>query len=380
MMTIPLALYIHFPWCVQKCPYCDFNSHALRDTLPEAQYVQALIADWEEDCQYLGDRVIRSIFCGGGTPSLFSGESYHQLFSALASRVAFSEDLEITLEANPGTLSAQSLSALYDAGINRLSIGAQSFQSDKLKTLGRIHDPDAIYEAMYSAKKAGFQRINLDLMYGLSQQNVEDALYDLEQACTLAPSHLSWYQLTLEPNTPFYRTPPPLPTEDEIMAIAEAGEAYLKEQAYERYEISAFCRDQDRCRHNVNYWQYGDYIGIGAGAHGKITQRDGSILRTVKKKHPKHYLEGGSFMQEKITVTHQEALFEFMLNALRLQEPIAWTVLEERSAWQREAVFPYCDKLVHKGLMEYNQDTFYLTAKGKAFTNEAISAFLPELP
>ncbi|MBY0377733.1 MAG: radical SAM family heme chaperone HemW [Gammaproteobacteria bacterium] len=377
-MMPPLALYIHFPWCVQKCPYCDFNSHALRGTMPENQYIQALIADWQQDLEWIEGRAISSIFCGGGTPSLFSGDSIHHLLSTIRKSIPFTEDIEITLEANPGTLSRDSLSALHAAGVNRLSIGAQSFQADKLRALGRIHGPEAIYQAMQLAKEAGFTRINLDLMYGLPQQTVADALYDLQQACALAPSHLSWYQLTLEPNTPFYRTPPPLPAEDEVMAIGEEGEAYLKTQAYQRYEISAFCRNADYCRHNVNYWQYGDYIGIGAGAHGKITLENGTILRTAKKKHPKHYLEGQDFKQEELVVSQKDSLFEFMLNALRLQDKISWALLEERSGWQRQNVFVYCDELVNKGLMEYNEESFYLTEKGKFFTNEAISVFLPE--
>jgi oxygen-independent coproporphyrinogen-3 oxidase len=376
-MQIPLALYIHFPWCVQKCPYCDFNSHALRDTMPEEHYIQALIADWQQDLQWIGDREISSIFCGGGTPSLFSGKSLQQLFNTIAASAPLKKALEITLEANPGTLGTDSLEALCAAGVNRLSIGAQSFQRDKLRALGRIHGPEAIGEAMHSAKKAGFTRINLDLMYGLPQQTINDALYDLQQACQLQPTHLSWYQLTLEPNTPFYRTPPPLPTEEDVITIAEKGEAYLQTQGYQRYEISAYCQNKDYCRHNVNYWQYGDYIGIGAGAHGKITLKDGTILRTVKKKHPKQYLEGNGFMQEKKAVTQKEALFEFMLNALRLQDKIAWTLLEQRSGWQRQAVFVYCDDLVQKGLLEYNENEFYLTPMGRNFTNEAIAAFLP---
>lgn len=377
-MKIPLALYIHFPWCVQKCPYCDFNSHALRDTLPEEQYIQGLMADWQQDLKWVGDREISSIFCGGGTPSLFSGNSLQQLFTTIAATAPLKKDVEITLEANPGTLATDSLRALRAAGINRLSLGAQSFQADKLRALGRIHGPEAIYQGMQMAKLAGFTRINLDLMYGLPQQTLEDALYDLQQACDTQPTHLSWYQLTLEPNTPFYRTPPPLPAEDEVMTMAEQGEAYLSTQGYQRYEISAYCQNEDYCRHNVNYWQYGDYLGIGAGAHGKITLNDGTILRTVKKKHPKQYLEGKGFTQEEIIVKPKEALFEFMLNALRLQDRMAWALLEQRSGWQRQAVFAYCDDLVRRGLMEYNEETFYLTAMGKCFTNEAVSAFLPE--
>ena len=377
-MRIPLALYIHFPWCVQKCPYCDFNSHALRDTMPEEQYIQALSADWQQDLKWVGDREISTIFCGGGTPSLFSGNSLRQLLTTIAESVPLKKDVEITLEANPGTLETHSFDALRAAGINRLSVGAQSFQADKLRALGRIHGPEAIYEAMYLAKQAGFTRINLDLMHGLPQQTVEDALYDLQQACQLQPTHLSWYQLTLEPNTPFYRTPPPLPVEDDLILIGDKGEAYLSAQGYRRYEISAYSQNEDQCRHNVNYWQYGDYIGIGAGAHGKITLKDGTIVRTVKKKHPKHYLEGNGFLQEETVVTQKEALFEFMLNALRLQDQIAWSLLEQRTGWQRLDVFAHCDDLVQKGLMEYNEDYFYLTAMGKCFTNEAISAFLPE--
>ncbi len=377
-MQIPLALYIHFPWCVQKCPYCDFNSHALRDTMPEEQYIQALMADWQQDLKWVGDREISTIFCGGGTPSLFSAYSLSQLLGCIAKSVPLKKDVEITLEANPGTLGKDTLEALRGAGINRLSIGAQSFQADKLRALGRIHGPEAIYEAMQYAKQAGFTRINLDLMHGLPQQTLNDALYDLQQACHTQPTHLSWYQLTLEPNTPFYRTPPPLPAEDDLILIAEKGDAYLSAQGFQRYEISAYSQNQDYCRHNVNYWEYGDYIGIGAGAHGKITLKDGTIVRTAKKKHPKHYLEGAGFMQEEKVVTQKEALFEFMLNALRLQDKVTWRLLEQRSGWQKQAVFAYCDDLVRKGLMEYNADYFYLTTMGKYFTNDAISAFLVE--
>lgn len=377
-MSIPLALYIHFPWCVQKCPYCDFNSHALRGAIPEDQYIQALIHDFQQQAIALKDRPIHSIFCGGGTPSLFSADSVYQLFGALKESISFTKNIEITLEANPGTVTKESLQAFHDAGVTRLSLGGQSFQQDKLQVLGRIHESEAIYQAVADAKAAGFQQINLDLMYGLPKQTVEDALYDLQQACQLQLPHLSWYQLTLEPNTPFYRTPPVLPQEDEIYLIAEQGEAYLQQQGYHRYEISAYCRDKNYCHHNLNYWQYGDYIGIGAGAHGKITMQDGTIVRTINKKHPKQYLAGEPFLQQQDRVSKEDQLFEFMLNALRLQQTIPWSLLEERTEWRKQQVYPYSERLVNKGLMQYNDESFCLTSLGKQFTNEAISAFLPE--
>jgi putative oxygen-independent coproporphyrinogen III oxidase len=377
-MSIPLALYIHFPWCVQKCPYCDFNSHALRGAIPEDQYIQALIHDFQQKVVDLKDRPIHSIFCGGGTPSLFSADSVYKLFTALKQHMPFAKDIEITLEANPGTVTGESLLALRQAGVTRLSLGGQSFQHDKLQVLGRIHQSDSIYQAVADAKTAGFQQINLDLMYGLPKQTVADALYDLQQACQLQLVHLSWYQLTLEPNTPFYRTPPVLPQEEEISLIAEQGELYLQQQGYHRYEISAYCRDKNYCHHNLNYWQYGDYIGIGAGAHGKITLEDGQIIRTINKKHPKQYLAGEPFLQQQNTVSREDELFEFMLNALRLQQTISWSLLEERTGWCRQQVYLYSDTLVNKGLMQYNDEHFYLTPLGRQFTNEAISAFLPE--
>ncbi len=377
-MNLDLALYIHFPWCVQKCPYCDFNSHALQGRIPEELYIEALLRDLEHDRPWVKNREISSIFCGGGTPSLFSGKAIAQLLQAVEQAIPFKKNLEITLEANPGTLKAEDLDELRAGGVNRLSLGAQSFQAQQLKALGRIHGPEEIYQAVDNAKVAGFDNFNIDLMYGLSEQTVEDALYDLKQAFSLSPTHLSWYQLTLEPNTPFYRTPPPLPLEDELAKMCSAGETYLKQQGYDRYEISAYSRSHQRCQHNMNYWQYGDYLGVGAGAHGKITLADGTVLRTAKKKHPKQYLSATDFLQEQKTLTAKDLQFEFMLNALRLMEPIAWSLFEKHTQSFRASILPLMDNLVNKELLNYNQDSFYLTDLGRRFSNEIMAEFLPE--
>lgn len=279
MLTLPpLSLYIHFPWCMRKCPYCDFNSHTLITGLPEINYVNMLLLDLEQDLNNLYDRPITSIFMGGGTPSLFSPATLKYLLVELAHRLEFSDSIEITLEANPGTVEYQRFYGYREAGINRLSLGIQSFSTEKLKILGRIHDGNEAIKAVLAAKTAGFTNINLDLMHGLPNQTVIEGLEDLQIAFSLEPTHISWYQLTIEPNTRFYQRPPQLPLEETMGELQDRGEEIFKQKAYKHYEISAFSKERYNCLHNLNYWQFGDYIGIGAGAHSKITDNKKGLL------------------------------------------------------------------------------------------------------
>jgi len=286
----PLSLYIHFPWCVRKCPYCDFNSHAVRGDLPEDQYIDALLADLESDLPRVWGRPVRSVFLGGGTPSLFSPEAIERLLAGVRARVTLVPEAEVTLEANPGTVETERFRGYRAAGVNRLSIGIQSFQPEQLQKLGRIHGRDEALAAAQAARAAGFDNFNLDLMFGLPQQTLDEALADLRTALALNPTHLSLYQLTLEPNTLFHAQPPELPDEDVLAAMQEALQAELADAGFTQYEVSAYARAGRRCRHNLNYWQFGDYLGIGAGAHAKITDADG-ITRLWKVKQPRNFLE-----------------------------------------------------------------------------------------
>jgi len=289
----PLALYLHVPWCVRKCPYCDFNSHEAAAGLPEAEYVTALLADLDHDLATLPDlvqgRAVSSVFIGGGTPSLFSAAAYERLFDGLRARLPFAADVEITLEANPGTVEQEKFRGYRALGINRLSIGVQSFAPDKLVALGRIHGRDEALHAAQAARAAGFDNFNLDLMHGLPGQTLEEALADIDQAIALGPTHLSWYQLTIEPNTVFYRDPPVLPEDDTLWAIQEAGQARLAAAGLQQYEVSAYAQAGRECRHNRNYWEFGDYLALGAGAHGKLT-REGGVWRYQKTRLPRDYL------------------------------------------------------------------------------------------
>ncbi|MEO0998453.1 MAG: radical SAM family heme chaperone HemW, partial [Pseudomonadota bacterium] len=287
----PLTLYLHLPWCVQKCPYCDFNSHALRTTLPEAAYVDALLADAALAAPAVAGRSIVAVFIGGGTPSLFSASSLQRLLTSLSRDFELARDAEITLEANPGTVEHGDLAGYRAAGINRLSLGAQSFDAAALTRLGRIHGPDDIQRVVAEARAAGFDNLNLDIMYGLPRQTPAQALADVGAAIDLGPEHISHYQLTLEPNTVFYSRPPPLPDDDTVYTMLVGASETLAQAGYSRYEVSAYARAGRDCRHNVNYWRYGDYLGLGAGAHGKLTAADGSVIRTVKPSHPRAYLE-----------------------------------------------------------------------------------------
>ena len=338
MQTPPLGLYVHFPWCVAKCPYCDFNSHPVTGEIPERAYIEQVLADLRFDLQAAehdtaGDRQVSTIFIGGGTPSLCSGEGIQRLLDGIRTMVAVDENIEITLEANPGTVDHEHFARYREAGVNRLSIGAQSFQADKLERLGRIHDPDDIHRAVAAARGAGFERLNLDLMYGLPDQSVDDALADLTAALALLPGHVSWYQLTIEPRTVFARQPPILPADPLLAEIEARGLTMLEDAGYERYEVSAFAGDSLQCRHNVNYWSFGDYLGIGAGAHGKRSFPDtNSIQRTRKPSQPRLYLSSNAAqICSMLEIDDHQRPVEFMMNALRLRRGVEETVFEQRT-------------------------------------------------
>ncbi|MFT3742253.1 MAG: radical SAM family heme chaperone HemW [Gammaproteobacteria bacterium] len=378
---IPLSLYVHFPWCVKKCPYCDFNSHTLRQDLPEATYIEALFNDLRLDLERfsLNRPKIQSIFLGGGTPSLFSPQALAQLLSGLSQQLDFTEDIEITLEANPGTVEQSRFVGYKAAGINRISLGIQSFQPEKLTALGRIHSGAEATAAIQAAQRAGFDNINVDLMYGLPDQSTTDALYDLKTAIACEIAHLSWYQLTLEPNTLFHHRPPDrLPSSDLLWDIQEAGLACLEQAGFTPYEISAYTQRQAfrPSRHNLNYWQFGDYLGIGAGAHGKLTQQ-GSIWRYWKTRHPQDYLNPArSFMGEAKILAQEEIPFEFMLNHLRLYQPLAIELFQQRCGIQIEHIQPMLNAAKCKMLLDWDEQFIYTTELGKRHLNDLMGMFL----
>jgi len=372
----PAALYIHIPWCLKKCPYCDFNSHANNATLPEAAYIEKLIADLEQDLPYLQNRKFTSIFIGGGTPSLFSPAGIEKLLTAVEKIVGFASDIEITLEANPGTFELKKFSAFRAAGINRLSIGIQSFQQTFLEKLGRVHSDKEAQLAAKNAMSAGFENFNLDLMFGLPGQSIEDALKDLEMAIACNPPHLSWYQLTIEPNTLFFSKPPPLPNEELVSEMQEAGIDFLSSQGLERYEVSAFSGPGRESRHNLNYWQFGDYLGIGAGAHGKITlPEENRILRTRKLRQPDSYLEQKNPVAEVVVIQTSELPLEFMMNVLRLSKGCDQILFEERTGLALQKIEPVLTSLRKKNLLR--NDRFQTTSKGFLFLDTLLTEFMP---
>ncbi|MBY5992616.1 radical SAM family heme chaperone HemW [Ferrimonas balearica] len=379
-MTLPpLSLYIHIPWCEQKCPYCDFNSHARKGVIPEAQYIDALLADLDRDCHWAQGRPLTSLFIGGGTPSLISPAEIARLLDGVAKRLPLVADCEITMEANPGTLEADRFRPYRDAGVNRLSVGVQSFQQDKLRILGRIHGAEEARRAAKEACKAGFERFNLDLMHTLPGQSVSDALYDLEQAIELAPPHLSWYQLTIEPNTQFASQPPTLPDDDIQWAIFEQGKARLEAAGYRQYEISAWAKPGYQCQHNLNYWRFGDYLGIGCGAHGKITLADGQLLRTTKVKHPRGYLEAGRDpMATQLPVALEDQALEYYMNRLRLMEPMPLAELAERTQLSHAQVAKPLAWAEQRKLIRRDDQQMQLTEQGHRYLNELLAQFLPD--
>ncbi len=378
----PLSLYIHLPWCVAKCPYCDFNSHALTGELPQDRYVDALLADLEVDLPRVWGRTVQTVFLGGGTPSLFSAESIDRLMSGVRARVALAPEAEITMEANPGAVEYDRFEAYRAAGINRISLGVQSFDADQLKTLGRIHSSDEAHQAIEAIKQAGFQRFNIDLMWALPGQDVEAALRDLDQALAFGPRHLSHYQLTLEPNTLFAAHPPKLPDEDRVIDIQEACAERLQTAGFEDYEISAWSAPGQASRHNLNYWRFGDYLGIGAGAHGKITlPADGSIRRTRRKSHPRPYLNGlenGQFIAEDWAVAPTDRAFEFFLNRLRLNEPVTLAEFEARTGLSPASISAPVERGRELGLLQADRGDGAIVRSdhGRNFLNDLQMLFL----
>ena len=374
----PLAAYVHIPWCVRKCPYCDFNSHAAGPSLPEDAYVTALLADLECDLDQVQSRRLSSIFFGGGTPSLFSPGALGRILEGLEQRVGFTDDIEITLEANPGTFEQAKFRDYRSLGINRLSIGVQSFQPAKLVALGRIHDGDEAVRAADMARAAGFDNFNLDLMHGLPDQSLEDALSDLRTAIDQQPTHLSWYQLTVEPNTEFWSKPPTLPEDETLWDIQEAGQVLLAEHGYGQYETSAYAQPGRQARHNLNYWTFGDFLGLGAGAHGKSSSKDGRICRHWKTRLPKDYLEPTKrFRAGEKRLDADELPFEFLMNVLRLTDGVPSVLFTQRTGLDSAFLADGRREAEARGLLERDPQRLAATAKGQLFLNDLLQLFLP---
>jgi oxygen-independent coproporphyrinogen-3 oxidase len=386
LLAPPLSLYVHMPWCVKKCPYCDFNSHGLRgEPPPYAEYVDLLLADLDADLADFGDaargRTIVSVFFGGGTPSLFAPALIARLLDGARARLPFADDCEITLETNPGTVEHGRFDGYLAAGVNRLSFGVQSFDDDKLRRLGRIHSAAEAEAAVKSAQDAGYANLNLDLMYALPEQTLDGALADVERAIALAPAHISHYQLTLEPNTAFAANPPPLPDDDHAWAMQEACEARLARAGYRQYEISAYAREGRRCAHNLNYWRFGDYLGIGAGAHGKLSDAAaGTVRRRWKTRHPRSYMEaaaGPARIGGDGVVGADELPFEYMLNALRLIDGVPLADFAERTGLPPQSIAAPLADARRRDWLADDPHRLRTTALGQRFLNDVIAGFLP---
>ncbi|GLY60347.1 coproporphyrinogen III oxidase [Pectobacterium brasiliense] len=373
----PLSLYIHIPWCVQKCPYCDFNSHALKGDVPHQEYVDHLLADLDADLPLASGRELHSIFIGGGTPSLLSAEAMQALLDGVRARIPLTPDAEITMEANPGTVEADRFSGYQRAGINRISIGVQSFDPQKLTRLGRIHGPDEARRAAHLATGLGLRSFNLDLMHGLPDQSLDEALDDLRQAIALNPPHLSWYQLTIEPNTLFSSRPPTLPDDDALWDIYEQGHALLSAAGYQQYETSAYAKSGYQCQHNLNYWRFGDYLGIGCGAHGKLTFSDGRILRTVKVRHPRGYMQG-TYLDKQHDVANDDRPFEFLMNRFRLLEAAPRADFTAYTGLEEHCIRPRLDQALAQGYLTETATHWQITEHGKLFLNSLLELFLNE--
>lgn len=373
----PLSLYVHLPWCVRKCPYCDFNSHAARERIPENEYVDALLRDLERDLPRVWGRTVHTVFIGGGTPSLFAPESIDRLLSGIRARLPLEPAAEVTLEANPGTVELERFRGFRAAGVNRLSIGVQSFDPEKLQALGRIHGPDEARRAAEAARAAGFDNFNLDLMFGLPQQTVDQALNDVRIAIQLAPVHLSVYQLTLEPNTWFHAHPPPLPDDDTAWEMQHRIQTELAAGGYSQYEVSAYTRPGYACRHNLNYWQFGDYLGIGAGAHAKLTDASG-VTRLWKVKHPAEYLRhagtnAGIGGAQHLTPAH--TVTEFMMNALRLNAGVPTRLFPERTGLPLTVIAAALRQAGAKGWIDDDAEMLRPTATGMRYLNNLLELF-----
>ena len=377
--SIPLSLYIHIPWCIKKCPYCDFNSHTYTDELPEEKYIDCLLEDLTNELPRVWGRRLISIFIGGGTPSLFSAKAIERLLEGINILLPFHKDLEITMEANPGTFEQTKFSNFYSAGINRLSLGIQSFSKEKLKALGRVHDDKEALNAIKIARKAGFTNFNLDIMYALPEQTLNEAILDISKAIEQEPNHISWYQLSLEPNTAFYHKPPNIPTNDVAWQIQEQGQALLAEHNYKQYEISAYATDNKQSTHNNNYWHFGDYLGIGAGAHGKITNvSNNTIERTTKYRSPKDYLNkrNNDYTSSNKIISKQELPFEFMLNALRLTDGFNLKLYEQRTGLPFADIQSIMESAKKRDLIDIDNARMRTTKLGRRFTDDLIMMFM----
>ena len=382
MILPPLSLYVHIPWCERKCPYCDFNSHLAKDSVDEQAYIDQLLADLDTDLNKfsasLRGRELQSIFIGGGTPSLFKAKSIAALLHGIRKRIPCSQTLEVTLEANPGSSETKKFLGFREAGVNRLSIGAQTFDSHQLKTLGRIHNGNQAIKAAQAAHEAGFDNFNLDIMFGLPNQDTEQALDDVRTAMSLKPSHLSCYQLTIEPNTLFYAKPPKTPQDDALWEMQSVIQQELATQSFQQYEVSAYAQPDRRCQHNLNYWQFGDYLGIGAGAHSKISLNDQQIVRLWKRKHPKTYIETADKWGGHNQVEADQRAFEFMLNALRLNEGFSTELFEHRTGLLISAIEPVLQKHEDRGMLERDRQYIRPTGFGHERLNLMLEDYLPE--
>jgi putative oxygen-independent coproporphyrinogen III oxidase len=384
MKQPPLALYVHMPWCVRKCPYCDFNSHQLKSGRPDPSYLQALLADFERESAVTSRRTIQSIFFGGGTPSLFAPDEFAELLRGFRQRATIAADAEVTLEANPGTIERGHFDGYREAGITRVSLGAQSFNATQLQRLGRIHSASETQRAVEELHAANLANFNLDLMYALPEQTLSDALQDLEIAISLSPRHISHYQLTLEPGTAFYAAPPPLPDEDLAWQMQIECQALLAERGFAQYEVSAYAQSGGECRHNLNYWRFGDYVGVGAGAHGKITDAATAVIvRSVKPKQPSQYLRAAlshdaGAVGERQLVPRAELPFEFMLNGLRLSDGFASRDFEDFTGLPIADISSLLDRLRTRGLLERTARGWRTSALGGRFLNDVQQQFLPQ--
>jgi len=376
---LPLSLYIHIPWCVRKCPYCDFNSHQIEGCPDAFGYVRALLADLELELPLAAGRRVETIFIGGGTPSLLPPEAIQTLLRGIGQRIGIAADAEITMEANPGALELERFSGYREAGVNRLSLGVQSFDDEALQRLGRIHDADQALRAIEAAQGAGFDSINLDLMFGLPGQDLQRAISDIEQAIALAPNHISYYQLTIEPNTLFHKRPPLLPEDDALLDIQEAGQRRLSAAGYRQYEVSAYARDGMQCRHNLNYWRFGDYIGVGAGAHGKLTDvTRQAVWRRWRQRHPETYMAAAGSdraVSGEQRLGPDDLAGEFMLNVLRLNEGFELALFEARTGLSLEEIRPALEQAVGRGLLSLDDERAAPTGLGRRFLNDLVAGF-----
>lgn len=378
----PLSLYIHIPWCIRKCPYCDFNSHAAGDELPEQAYLDALIRDLDRDLDYVQNRPLQSIFFGGGTPSLFNAQTFDRLLEAVHKRIGFSDQIEITLEANPGTFEQKKFADFRKTGINRLSIGIQSFDNQQLQRLGRVHNSSEAKQAITMAQAVGFDNFNLDLMHGLPSQHIDEALMDLRTAIDFAPTHLSWYQLTIEANTEFYKHPPPLPNDELRWEIFREGQALLAEQGYQQYEVSAYSQTGRESLHNLNYWQFGDYLGIGAGAHGKLTlqhshEGTAGIIRTRKSRAPRDYLRPEGQQRHIELINPADIAGEYMMNALRLNRGFSPQAFTQYSGLPFSEIEAALQRACELGLLTHTSDGYIQPSeKGRLFLDDLVTLFI----